>query len=58
MTVHIFDNLVFLLLFVYFKIRVFIKKLLSKFLKPGAFKGVNVDTVDLRDEESQLPGEC
>ncbi|ROL41322.1 hypothetical protein DPX16_0210 [Anabarilius grahami] len=36
-------------------IRFFIKKLLSKFLKPGAFRGVNVDTVDLRDEESQLP---
>ncbi|CAL8255586.1 unnamed protein product [Gadus morhua 'NCC'] len=37
------------------QIRLFVKKLLSKFLKPGAFRGVNVDTVDLRDEESQLP---
>ncbi|XP_042604440.1 uncharacterized protein LOC122141339 [Cyprinus carpio] len=27
----------------------------EQFLKPGAFRGVNVDTVDLRDEESQLP---
>lgn len=30
---------------------------MSKFLKPGAFRAVDVDSVDIMNEENQLPGQ-
>ncbi|KAK1896094.1 Presenilins-associated rhomboid-like protein mitochondrial [Dissostichus eleginoides] len=37
------------------QVRAFIRKLMSKFLKPAAFRTTNLESVDLQDQENQLP---
>ncbi|XP_063053561.1 zinc finger BED domain-containing protein 5-like [Engraulis encrasicolus] len=37
------------------QIRFYIRKLMSKFLKPGSFKEVDVNGVDILNEDNQLP---
>ncbi|KAJ4932550.1 hypothetical protein JOQ06_010968, partial [Pogonophryne albipinna] len=37
------------------QVRAFIRKLMSKFLKPAAFRTTSLESVDLQDQENQLP---
>ncbi|KAI4809286.1 hypothetical protein KUCAC02_018186, partial [Chaenocephalus aceratus] len=37
------------------QVRAFIRKLMSKFLKPAAFRTTSLESVDLQDQETQLP---
>ncbi|KAF3840395.1 hypothetical protein F7725_019112 [Dissostichus mawsoni] len=37
------------------QVRAFIRKLMSKFLKPSAFRTTSLESVDLQDQENQLP---
>ncbi|KAI4801919.1 hypothetical protein KUCAC02_019786 [Chaenocephalus aceratus] len=37
------------------EVRAFIRKLMSKFLKPAAFRTTSLESVDLQDQENQLP---
>ncbi|KAJ4942118.1 hypothetical protein JOQ06_011986 [Pogonophryne albipinna] len=39
----------------HWKVRAFIRKLMSKFLKPAAFRTTSLESVDLQDQENQLP---
>ncbi|KAK5882521.1 hypothetical protein CesoFtcFv8_021099 [Champsocephalus esox] len=36
-------------------VRAFTRKLMSKFLKPAAFRTTSLESVDLQDQENQLP---
>ncbi|KAI4796161.1 hypothetical protein KUCAC02_029413, partial [Chaenocephalus aceratus] len=38
----------------YMEVRAFIRKLMSKFLKPAAFRTTSLESVDLQDQENQL----